>query len=171
MTTIQKKSLKVGRYVDTNHVDTVIRNYKRERWVQNSERIGKEDSLSVWYSVEELEEFIEKIKIHGGDGIKMYFGVYPEHFGKKPDYSSRQTIVMVATRNKETEEGSVNKDLYINSESGTQILAYNLGGNCPPNCSSGGTSKPSDPDSSSGDDWGGIGITIVDRGSKGLTVI
>lgn len=167
MTTIQKKSLKVGRYVDTNHVDTVIRNYKRERWVHNSERIGKEDSLSVWYSVEELEEFIEKIKMHGGDGVKMYFGAYSEHFETKPEYSSRQTIVMVATRSKETETGIANKDLYINPG---QILAYNLGSACPPNCPN-GTGKPIGPGDASGDDWGGIGVTIVDRGPKGFTVV
>ncbi len=46
MITIEKKSLKVGKYVNTEHVDTVVRNYKQERWVYNSERIGKEDSLS-----------------------------------------------------------------------------------------------------------------------------
>ncbi|AXY76293.1 hypothetical protein D3H65_20865 [Paraflavitalea soli] len=167
MTTIQKKSLKVGRYVDTKHVDTVIRNYKRERWVHNSEHIGKEDSLSVWYSVEELEEFIQKIKNHGGDGVKMCFGAYSEDFDVKPDYNNRQTIVMVATRSKETETGVANKDLYINPG---QILAYNIGSICPPTCSSGGTSKPSGPGDNS-DDWGGIGVTIVDRGPKGFTVV
>lgn len=168
MTTIEKKSLKVGRYVDTNHVDTLIRNYKRERWVHNTERIGKEDSLSAWYSVEELEEFLQKIKSNGGDGVRMYFGVYPENYDKKPEYSSRQTIVMVATRSKETEEGIANKDLYVNPG---QILAYNMSAICPPTCNSGGTSKPSSPDSGSADDWGGIGVTLVDRGPKGLTIV
>lgn len=167
MTTIQKKSLKVGRYVDTNHVDTVIRNYKRERWVQNSEHIGKEDSLSVWYSVEELEEFLQKIKTHGGDGVRMYFGAYSEDFATKPEYGSRQTIVMVATRSKENEAGVANKDLYVNPG---QILAYNLGGICPPSCNNG--TKPTGPGGDGdGDDWGGIGVTIVDRGPKGMTIV
>ena len=62
MLTIQKKSLKVGKFVNTEHVDTVIRNYKQERWVHNTERLGKEDSLSVWHSIEELEELIAKPK-------------------------------------------------------------------------------------------------------------
>ena len=55
MLATQKKTLKAGKLVDTGHVNTLIRNYKRERWVHNSKRIGKEDSLSVWYSIEELE--------------------------------------------------------------------------------------------------------------------
>ncbi|MDF2193607.1 hypothetical protein [Paraflavitalea sp. CAU 1676] len=170
MTTIQKKSLKVGSYVDTNHVDTVIRNYKRERWVHNSEHIGKEDSLSVWYSVEELEGFIERIKANGGDGIKMYFAAYPENFEKRPEYSGRQTIVMVATRSRQTEAGVANKDLYTNPG---QILAYNLGSICPPNCGTGGQTKPPSKPGETGDadDWGGIGVTIVDRGAKGLTIV
>ena len=166
MTTIQKKSLKVGRFVDTSHVDTVIRNYKKERWVRNSELIGKEDSLSIWYSVEELEEFIEKIKTHGGDGVKMYFGAYPANYAAKPEYSLRQTIVMVATRSKETETGIANKDLYINPG---QILAYNAGSACPPNCSNGPIKPTSDP--IGGEEWGGIGVTLVDRGAKGLTIV
>ena len=74
MTAIETKSLKVGKYVDTAHVDTLIRNYKQERWRQNSERLGKEDSLSVWFSVEELEEFIANIKDYNATGVRFYFG-------------------------------------------------------------------------------------------------
>ncbi|MBL0134910.1 MAG: hypothetical protein IPP79_13430 [Chitinophagaceae bacterium] len=44
------KSRTVGKFVDSKHTDNVIRNYKQERWVQNSKHIGKEDSLSAWYS-------------------------------------------------------------------------------------------------------------------------
>lgn len=168
MTTIEKKSLKVGNYVDTHHVDTVIRNYKRERWVHNSERIGKEDSLSVWYSIEELEQFIEKIKMHGADGIKMYFAAYSEDVAPNPLYVDRQTMVMVATKVNETATGAANKDIYIPSGNGaTTILAYNQGSLCPPLCS-GGTNKPGEPE---GDDWGGIGITLIDRGDKGTVIV
>ena len=56
----EKKSLSVGKYVSTKHVDSVIRTYKKERWVHNSERLGKADSLSAWYSVEEIEAFWRK---------------------------------------------------------------------------------------------------------------
>ena len=84
MITSQKKSLKVGKYVDNQHVDTVIRTYKHERWAQNSDRIGKEDSLSAWYSVEELEDFIEIAKRHGADGVKIYFAAYPENYTEIP---------------------------------------------------------------------------------------
>jgi hypothetical protein len=61
MLEVQKKSVKVGKLVNTEHVDTVIRTYKQERWMHNSKRLGKEDSLSVWYSIEELEEFFQQV--------------------------------------------------------------------------------------------------------------
>lgn len=157
MTTIQKKSLKVGKQVNTNHVDTVIRNYKKERWVHNSKRIGKEDSLSIWYSIEELEEFMAMAKDQGADGIKIYFGAYDEHYKEQPLYAGRQTVVLVATKHKMTGAGESNKDVYIQTEQGSSILAWNAGKPCPPLC---GTR----------DGDGDVGITIVDKGDEGIII-
>ena len=157
MTTIQKKSLKVGRQVDTKHVDTVIKNYKQERWVHNSKRLGKEDSLSVWYSIEELEEFIALSKMHGADGIKLYFGAYDKEYEDQPLYAGRQTIALVATKHKISETGASNKDIYIQTEKGSTILSWNAGGLCPPFC---GRDK----------DFGEIGITILDKGNEGMVI-
>ena len=157
MTTIQKKSLRVGKQVNTKHVDTVIKNYKQERWVHNSKRLGKEDSLSVWYSIEELEEFIAKSKDHGADGIKLYFGAYDKDHQEQPLFAGRQTIALVATRHKVTEAGGSNKDIYIQTEKGSSILAWNAGSLCPPFCN---TDFDSDQ----------IGITIVDKGNEGMII-
>src|SRR5258708_3469522 len=115
MLVIEKKSLKVGKFVNTEHVNSVIRTYKQERWVHNSERLGKEDSLSVWHSIEELEELIAKAKEHGGDGIRFHFAAYPKDYTEQPLYAGRQTIVMIATKQKETEKGLANKDIYMNT--------------------------------------------------------
>ena len=157
MLTIQKESVRTGKFVNTEHVNSVIKNYKQERWVHNSKRLGKEDSLSVWYSVEELEEFLAKAKDHGADGVRMYFGAYGMNNAPQPLYEGRQTIVMVATRQKETENGGTNKDVYITTEKGASILAYNVGGLCPPFCQN--------------DDFGGVGITIVDKGQEGIVIV
>jgi hypothetical protein len=106
--------------------------------------------------VEELEEFLAKAKEHGGDGIRMYFGAYDQEHAPQPLYEGRQTIVMVVTKQKETRKGEVNKDVYINTDEGNTILAYNAGRLCPPMCTN--------------DDFGGVGITIVDKGDEGLIV-
>lgn len=160
MITIKNKTKKAGKFVNTDHVDSVIRNYKQERWVQNSRRLGKEDSLSVWYSVEELEEFLATVKLNGGDGVRMYFGAYDKEKAPLPLYAGRQTIVMVATKLKMTPGGETNKDIYIDNENGNSILAYNLGNLCPPLCGDIGTGE-----------FGEIGISIVDKGKEGFVVI
>ena len=159
MTTIQKKSLKVGKQVNTDHVSAVIRNYKKERWVHNSKRLGKEDSLSVWYSIEELEEFLAKAKDHGADGIKMYFGAYDADYKEQPLFAGRQTIALVATKQKVTTAGEINKDVYIQTEKSSSILAWNAGSLCPPYC---GTKDGIGSDE--------IGITIIDKGNEGMIV-
>ena len=161
---VAAKTKKAGKYVNSKHVDSLLSNYKKERWVQNSKHIGKEDSLSVWYSVEELQEFLETAKRNGADGIKMYFGVYKADTAKEVDFEERQTIVMVATKTKQLQNGNiVNKNLHISTANGAEIVAYNSGSICPPRCGSGtGTGTGFDLDN--------IGI-LVDRKDEGMIVI
>ena len=160
MQTITTAKNRVGKFVDTSHVDSVIRNYKKERWVHNSERIGKEDSLSGWWSIEEMEDFIAEAKMHGADGLKFYFGAYGEDYKEEPLYAGRQTLVMVGTKEAQTAMGVKNKDIYMQTENGTNILAYNKIKLCPPDCGP----RPE------GLDYDTLGITIVDRGEKGMLV-
>jgi hypothetical protein len=157
MVEIQKKIVKAGKFVDTEHVEAAIRNYKKERWVHNSQRLGKEDSLSVWYSVEELEEFLGKCKEHGADGIRMYFGAYDVEHAPKKEYEGRQTILLVASKERDTLGGASSKDVYIPTETGTSILAFNVGRLCPPMCPTGYPPKT-------------IGTTIIDKGKDGMIV-
>jgi hypothetical protein len=156
-----KVATRVGKFVDTKHVDNVIRNYKQERWVHNTERIGKEDSLSAWWSIEEMEDFIAQAKIYGADGLKFYFGAYDKEYKEMPEYAGRQTLVMVGTKETTTGKGIKNKDIYIQSENGTNILAYNRTRICPPNCGPGNEGLDDDT----------LGVTIVDRGDKGMMIL
>lgn len=158
MLTLKTAQVKVGKFVSTEHVETVRRNYKEQRWLHNSKRIGKADSLSVWFSLADVEQFLEKLKEHGGDGIRFYFGAYNAEYAEKPLYAGRQTIVMVATRQKQTLQGEMNKDIYINTENGTNILAYNVGRPCPPFCQN-------------GNDLDGIDISIVDKSIDDMIVL
>lgn len=161
MQTIEKKSLKVGKFVNTAHVDNVIRNYKQERWIQNSERIGKEDSLSAWWSIEEIEDFLAFAKKQDADGVKFYFAAYDKKTAPMAEYTDRQTLVMVATKQKENADGSTkNKDIYMATENGNNIVAYNASRLCPPFC---GQNQNLDNDE--------IGITLVDKGNDGFVVI
>lgn len=161
MLTATKKSVKAGKFVNTQHVDTLIKNYKQTRWAANSERIGKEDSLSVWYSIEEIEEFLAVAKANNADGVKMFFGAYSPDYTEAEGYAERQTLVMVATKQSSTGQGIANKNVYINTDKGTNVLAYNCGRLCPPNCM-----KPVEEIG-----FDEIGITIVDRGQNGMVIV
>jgi len=69
-----------GQFVNGKHVDNLLSNYKRERWIHNTKRLGKEDSLSVTFGINEMSEFMEVARENGADGIRVYFGVYSEGF-------------------------------------------------------------------------------------------
>jgi len=161
MNTIEKKSVKVGNYVNRKQVDTFVRAYKQQTWGHNSDRIGKEDALSCWYSVEDLEMLLEKVKTHGGDGVRMYFGIYPEGYNDNPEYEGRQAIVMVGTR------GSYknSKEIYVGKEN--SILAYVGNIPCPNWC----PAQPTQPPLPHTYQTAPLGVTLVDRGEKGISVI
>ena len=160
MTTQVKNYVRARKSGSTDDVVNFIREYKQKRWVQNSERIGKADSLSAWYSVEELEDFLALAKSNGGDGIRFFYGAFPENYTAKPEYAGRQTLVMVATKSRTTEDGcAIDKNIYRENKGRVEILSGVIPKGCPPVC------LP--PDGGMGD----FGITIVDRGSKGMEII
>jgi hypothetical protein len=160
MTTQVKNSVKARKTARTEDAESFIREYKQKRWVQNSERMGKADSLSAWYSVEELENFLALAKSNGGDGIRFFYGAFPENYSAKPEYAGRQTLVMVATKSRIMHDGcSIDKNIYRKNNGRVEILSGDLPKVCPPIC------PP--PDGGMGD----FGITIVDKGSKGMEIV
>lgn len=158
---------KKGKLVGTKHVDQLISNYKKERWLTNSEKLGKPDALSTWYGIKELETFISLAKANQADGIKMYYGVYPGDFAGDPELQGRQTVVLVATKQKITDHGKVNKDLYISKDGNSEILAFNFGGLCPPYCNN---EMPPYDDNFFGMELSRIGTTLIQNGNQVIVV-
>lgn len=132
MNTIAKKSVNAGNHVGRNEKNALTSAYKQERWAANTERLGRADSLSVWYTVEELENFLNEVKARGGNGVRMHFGVFPKGY-RQPELEGMQTIVMVGNRSK---DGSLEnaKELLINKEGKTDIIAVDGPILCPPFC-------------------------------------
>jgi len=162
MTTQKTKTLG-GQLVNKEHVDNLIRNYKKERWIHNTNRLGKADSLSAWFDLDLLTEFLQLAKEEHADGVKIYFGAYPDNFEKAQEFSGRQTVVLVATKEKLSENGkTVNKDIYFQKDGKTEILAFNFASLCPPNCGN--------SDDPGGLDLETIGITIFENNNR-LNVI
>ena len=136
MNTIEKKSVNAGNYVSKNEMNILTSGYKQERWAANTERLGRADSLSIWYTVEELENFLDQVKANGGNGVRIHFGVFPEGY-RKPELEGMQTVVLVANRSK---DGSLEnaKELMINNNGRFEILAMDGPVPCPPYCGTGG---------------------------------
>ena len=161
MITQQKNSVKRDLRPSAGQVADLIREYKKTRWSPNSERIGKPDSLSAWYRIEDLENFLALAKSKGGDGIRFYFAAYPKNYSAIPGYSGRQTLALVGTKSKITELGAVaNKDIYYSKNGRLKILSGSLPQTCPPICN---------PPSEGG--MGDLGITIIDKGENGMELI
>lgn len=157
MSTIEKKAVEAGKFVNAAHVDNLIRTYKKERWLQNSERLGKDDTLDIWYSLEGLEEFIQMAKLNGSNGVRVCFGVYDENNAPKAGMEGKQTVAFVATRCEEGGEVPVLKDLYMEKNGKASLVAFN-------------TSQgwPWGPAATDGDS---LGALIVTNKDKGLMVI
>src|ERR1700760_3697361 len=128
MNTIAEKSVNGQNYVTKNEMNNLTSAYKQDRWAANSERLGRADSLSIWYTVEELENFLENVKANGGNGVRIHFGVFPEGY-RKPELVGMQTVVLVANRSK---DGSLEnaKELLVNNE----LIALDGPVPCPPYC-------------------------------------
>jgi hypothetical protein len=155
MNTIEKKSVNAGKFLTNEHVATLLNTYKQNRWIDNSEKLGKEDSLTAHVTIDELEMLIERIKLQGGDGVRLHFAAYPENYAAVPEFAGRQTVIMVGTKNSD----GANKEIYMSEGNDARILAFGDYPVCPPFCNSGlGHYRPATTTS------------LVDRGDKGMVV-
>jgi hypothetical protein len=141
-----KQINKAGKFVDARHVDELRENYRREKWVNNSKQLGKLDSLSVWYSLAELKEYLEAAESVGADGVRLYFGAYPSSYPDNILLEGRLTVAFVATQQKRSVTGKTeNKDLYISTPKGPEVIAFNFGSICPTSCPGGGGTTKGTP--------------------------
>lgn len=100
------------------------RNYLETRHRLISGSIGKEDANAAWYSLKELENYINYIKKEGKskgykvDGIRFYLGAYPNDNSAEGNMT---TIFLTPTGKKiEVQKGSV-----LNLPAITQTLEEN----------------------------------------------
>ncbi|MDQ1165728.1 hypothetical protein [Flavobacterium sp. SORGH_AS_0622] len=80
-------------------------NYNNKRASLTAKKTQKEDANAIWYSLEELENYIHYIKTNGAndgynvDGIRFYFGVYPDD-EKHGEKAGLTTLFLVPTGKK-----------------------------------------------------------------------
>jgi hypothetical protein len=142
MNTIEKKSVNAGKFVNKQEVDTLITSYKQERWAANSDRLGMADSLSVWFTVEEIEAFLAQVKSNGGNSVRMHFGVFSADNAPAQELEGRQTLVMIGNRSNDGTFAS-SKELYASNGGKPEVVALAGGTVCPPFCGTGTLGKAS----------------------------
>jgi len=106
-----------------------------EQVQENGKTANLPNSRSVWFSVEQLEKMIERIKAEEGDGIRFYFATYGkmksgvDSCTKLPyNYSNLNTLLMVPTKR----DGCIHRDAYGSTNSVTTMDIENKGEICPP---------------------------------------
>jgi hypothetical protein len=80
-------------------------NKKKAASLATAKGVKKEDANAIWYSIEELENYIHYVKTQGAengynvDGIRFYFGAYPED-EKHGEKAGLTTLFLVPTGKK-----------------------------------------------------------------------
>lgn len=95
----------------------------RAKEIENSQ--GYQDTREFWYSLEELQEYLEYVKQESDKqgvskaGIRIYFGSYPKSNEKK----SYATVFLAPTKGKSTED---DLDAAASHENNYEIDPFNL---------------------------------------------
>lgn len=122
----------------------LFNNYSAKNYAYiNEKRSGNSpDSRSYWYSVEELEGYINYIKTQGKRngfknlGIRIYMGQYHDtkliDDRQKPEYKGLQTIFMVPTSGDEQSKNGTNADPQEGNTDITTMFGFDLSTLTPP---------------------------------------
>ena len=104
--------------------------------------IGKEDASAVWYSIEELENYINYVKCQGTEkgidvtGVRFYMGVYPNDSIVYKEKAGLTTIFLSPTKkrtadlnaNRKLERSARDEQSSEENVDATEIQPLNYGG-------------------------------------------
>jgi len=102
--------------------------------------IGKEDASAVWYSIEELENYINYVKCKGTEkgidvtGVRFYMGVYPSDSTAYHEKAGLTTIFLSPTKkrtlvpNRVEKSARTSQSLDEENVDATEIEPLNYGG-------------------------------------------
>jgi hypothetical protein len=102
---MEKETGKPTQLITRRFAKELHSNFMKYRASIIAKYIKKEDANAVWFSVEELENYIHYIKSKGErtgydvNGIRIYFGVYPEQ-KKYEEKAGLMTVFLQATGKK-----------------------------------------------------------------------
>lgn len=109
-----------------------------------SQALGKPDTLSVWYSKEHIIKLLEEIDHAGGDGLRVYFGMYENAH----QFAGQTCLLMNVTRAAEINGQPIHEKVILENEQDFASRSalerdfsfdpserdFNFGSPCPPIC-------------------------------------
>ena len=124
-------------YVGSKLTKERIARYKNNKHVLLSEKLGKPDTKSVWYTKEHITKLLEEMDHANANGLRIYFGEY----GHEEKYNGQLCLLMVMTKFEEktglsgdiTIEDAIDFTARSLDDSGT-VRDFNVGSPCPPIC-------------------------------------
>jgi hypothetical protein len=102
--------------------------YISERHKLISATIGKEDANAIWYSIEELENYINYAKTQGLNkgyevkGIRFYLGVYPQDEKTYGEKAGLTTLFLAPTGVRKTQKAGILNIAQVQDPSLSDIL-------------------------------------------------
>ncbi len=133
-----------------------ILRYAKNKHILLSEKLGKPDTKSVWYTKEHITQLLEEMNHAGADGLRIYLGEY----GENDNYSGQSCLLMVMTKPDSQSGGHIDitiedaPDFSARSFDNNTPKDFNVGSPCPPICN---VIRGDDSDDDGSDD-GGVGI-------------
>lgn len=144
-----------GTFIFKEEVNKRVTNYLNLKHPVLSNALGREDSKSAWYSLDQFEELMREMYYLNADGVRIYFGAYDNN---DPNYPGMLTVIFVPTYL--NEDTGKHTDVVIDDEqdftqrcdsktavSMTRSIPKNLDtlGLCPPSCDDHVFAYPSQP--------------------------
>jgi hypothetical protein len=124
-----------------------IGRYAKNKHILLSEKLGKPDTKSVWYTKEHITQLLEEMNHAGADGLRIHLGEY----GENDTYSGQSCLLMVMTKPGTQNGGHIDitieeaADFNARSFDNTTPRDFNVGSPCPPICD-GGDDGDDDPE-------------------------
>lgn len=118
-------------------------------YVVNAQGDTSSNTRALWFSAEQLEALLDRIRTDGGDGIRFYLATYNDHYPDSGeayipprDQWGHHTLLMVPTREAADTNGMIfHQDYYADYAYGQESIELRItapiendAAMCPPNC-------------------------------------
>lgn len=101
-------------FIGKHLTDERINGYINNKQPLLSQALGREDTRSVWYSREHILKLLEEIDHAGGDGLRIYFGMYEATHAEFP---GQTCLLMAVTRSAQKDGKTVHERVSLEDES------------------------------------------------------